>query len=70
MKLNDTPKKVSFNETITVHTYKLSKYHNYIKDRGKKKLINRYLRKIERKLRKKNIISENEYFDYKIISTK
>lgn len=71
MKLIDTPKKkVSFSETITVYNYKLSKYHNYIKNRKKKKMINKYLRKIEKKLKKKNILLENEYFDYKIISTK
>ena len=69
MKLRSKTKHVHFNDDIQIFKYVLNKYHNYIKDRHKTKEINKYLRKIERKLKKKKILTDNEFFDCKIIRT-
>ena len=69
MKLISQTKKVHFNDNLTIFTNVLKKYHNYTKYQLKKIYINKYLCKIERKLKEKNILSEHEFFDCKIIKT-
>lgn len=57
-------KKVTFNKKINVNHYKITNNYNYKSGRRESLIINRRLRRIERYMRKIDLLTKYEYLDF------
>ncbi len=57
-------KRVTFSKKIDIKTFKAINNYNFINGRGESLRINRRLRRLERYMRKIDLLTKNEYLDF------
>ena len=63
-------KKVTFSKKININHYKITNNYNYKSGRRESLIINRRLRRLERYMRKIDLLTKNEYLDFAHIKIK